>query len=226
MRSSLAMKTGMSIALLATLLVTGATPAFGATPTSTSVDQSLGVTTHTSKVAMSKAECDAIHQPYPKAECVIVVTETISEKKVARSTEPNTVQIKPDTGSISPNLYVDDSPCPWGTYYAGTAQYQEVALGGAWSFTTWFQYERDASCGYVEYQVVQCHQDWGVFWSSSISSCDAWPGKMRWTYWTSAYVYSNFLMTYLAGVPFVSFSVGHHMQAQLNALNGHIAWTF
>ena len=67
---------GMSIALFAALIVTAATPAFAAAPASGSADTSTGGTVHTYKLAISKAECDAVHQSYPNAECAITVTTT------------------------------------------------------------------------------------------------------------------------------------------------------
>jgi hypothetical protein len=213
-RNSVRVKLATSIALLAALLAAGATPAFGATPTSTSVDKSVGVTTHTSNFAMSQAECDALHQQYPKAECVVVVKSTTSVTKVAAD--------KVGAGSISPAVLIDQSPCSSHNYFAGTYNLQMIG-GGVWSYTLWTQYEGDTVCGNVEYQVVRCHQDWGVLWSASNTGCDAVPAKNRWAWWGNpSYSYADFTMTYCVPVIGGCFSIGHNLWTEVNGVTRQI----
>lgn len=168
-------KFGISMALLATLLATGATPAFAATPTSGSADTSAGTTTHTSKFAMSQAECAAVYQSYPNAEYAIVVKTTQTEMKVAAG--------KPTAGSISPAVLIDQSYCSSHNYFAGTHNLQMVA-NGIWSFTMWVQYEGDKGCGAVEYQKTRCYLAWGVLWTATWSDCGALPAGLNvWRWW-------------------------------------------
>lgn len=208
-------KFGISIALLATLLATGATPAFAATSTSGSGDKSAGVTIHTYKLGISQAECDAVHQSYPDAECAITVTTTQTPIKVAAD--------KPTKGSISPNVLLDQSYCSSHNYFAGTYNLQMV-MNGVWSYTMWVQYEGDKQCGAVEYQTIRCYQDWGVLWSVADHNCGATPSPQYvWRWWgTPEYAYADYTMTYSLPIWGGVFSVGHHGWVQVNGQTGAV----
>jgi hypothetical protein len=215
-RNSVRMKVGMSIALLATLLAAGATPAFAATPTSGSGDKSAGTTTHTSKFAISQAECAAVHQQYPNAECAIVVKTTDTAIKVAAD--------KPTAGSISPAVLINGSYCSSHNYFAGTRNLQMI-MNGVWSYTMWVQYEGDKACGAVQYQIARCYQDWGILWTASTNACNAAPaGLMVWRWWGDpSYAYADYTMTYSIPVVGGVSSFGHHGWVQVNGQTGAVS---
>ena len=207
---------GMSIALFAALIVTAATPAFAAAPASGSADTSTGGTVHTYKLAISKAECDAVHQSYPNAECAITVTTTQTPTKVAAST--------PTKGSISPAALIDQSYCSSHNYFGSTYNLQMV-MNGVWSYTMWVQYEGDKGCGAVEYQKTRCYLDWGVLWTATWSDCGALPAGLNvWRWWGDpAYAYADYTMTYTLPIWGGVFSVGHHGWVQVNGQTGSVS---
>jgi hypothetical protein len=206
-------------ALLVVMLSASATPALASGPAPGSARTNV----ETRKFAMSNAECAALHQQHPAAECSVVVTVTVPTGGAAQGLAQEAAP-RSKSDLVVPLAAATDSPCKTHNYFSGTAQAQAVG-GGAWSYTLWIQYRGDKVCGNVQYQTVRCYLDWGILWSASTSGCSAVPAINKWAWWGDpSYAYADYAMTYSPPIIGGVFSIGHRSWIQVNGMTGKVGW--